>query len=95
MPKPKPKPKARGGGGACKYKAGENAYVVFCDKGVWGIKHGKEALAAGGPHPKGETWVRFLGDKEIFGVPKADVLPTRRQAKKFLGMKRKEKEAGE
>ena len=40
------------GGGGCKYKAGENNYVGFCDKGVWGIEHGKEALAAGGPPPK-------------------------------------------
>ena len=54
-PKPKPKTKARGaGGGGCKYKAGENVYVVSCDKGVWGIEHGKEALAAGGPPPKGK-----------------------------------------
>ena len=50
-PKPKPKPKARGAGGGCNYKAGENVYVFFCDKGVWGIEHGKEALAAGGTPP--------------------------------------------
>ena len=47
------------------------------------------------PPPKGETWVRFPGDEELFGVPKAAVWRTRRQAKKFLGKKRKDKEAGE
>ena len=26
----------------------------LCDKGVWGIEHSKEALAAGGPPPKGK-----------------------------------------
>ena len=93
-PKPKPKPKARGAW-ACKYKAEENVYVGFCNKGVWGIEHGKEVLAAGGPPPKGETWVRFPWDKELFGVPKAAVWRTRRQAKRFLEKKRKEKEAGE
>ena len=45
--------------------------------------------------PKGETWVRFRGDEELFGVPRAAVCRTRRQAKKFLEKKRKEKEAGE
>ena len=73
---------------------GENVYVVFWDKGVWGIENGKEALAAGGPPPKGETWVSFPGDEEFFGVPKDAVWRTRRQAKKFFEKKRKE-EAGE
>ena len=39
--------------------------------------------------------MRLPGDKELFGVPKAAVWRTRRQAKKFLKKKRKEKEAGE
>ena len=47
------------------------------------------------PPPKGETWVRFPGDEELFGVPKTAVWRSRRQAKKFLEKKRKEKEAGE
>ena len=47
------------------------------------------------PPPKGETWVRFPGDEELFGVPKAAVWRTRRQAKKFLEKQRKENEAGE
>ena len=52
LPKPKPKPKARGAAGR-KYKLG-NVYGVFCDKVVWGVEQGKDALAAGGPPPKGK-----------------------------------------
>ena len=44
---------------------------------------------------QGETWVRFLVDEELFGVLKAAVWRTRKQAKKFLEKKKKEKEVGE
>ena len=72
-PSPSRSPRQGGQGQGCKYKAGKNVYVVFCNNGVWGIEHGKEALAVGGPLPKGETLVRFPGDEELFGVPKAAV----------------------
>ena len=84
QPKSKAKPKARGGGG-CKYKAGEQVYVVFRDNGEWGIEQGKEALAAGGPPGVGETWISFPKDPELFAIPRASVWKTKTQAKKFLG----------
>ena len=34
---------------------------VFCDKGVRGIEHGKEALAAGGPPPR--KWKHGCGSR--------------------------------
>ena len=83
QPKSKAKPKARGGGG-CKYKAGEQVYVVFRDNGEWGIEQGKEALAAGGPPGVGETWISFPKDTELFAIPRASVWKTKTQAKKFL-----------
>ena len=66
----------QGGRGGCKYKARGNIYVVFCNKRVWGMENGMEALAAGGPPHKRETWGRFPGDEELFGVPKAAVWQT-------------------
>ena len=50
--KAKPRAQHKGGTG-CKYKLEGNIYVVFCDKGVREMGNGKEALAAGGPPPKG------------------------------------------
>ena len=83
QPQPKAKPKAREGGG-CKYKAGEQVYVVFRDNGQWGIEQGKEALAAGAPPGVGETWIAFPKDPELFAIPRASVWKTKTQAKKFL-----------
>ena len=60
-------------------------YVVFRDNGEWGIEQGKEALAAGGPHGVGETWISFPKDPELFAIPRASVWRTKTQAKKFLG----------
>ena len=71
-------------GGGCKYKAGEQVYVVFRDNGQWGIEQGKEALAAGGPPGVGETWIAFPKDPELFAIPRASVWKTKTQAKKFL-----------
>ena len=71
-------------GGGCKYKAGEQVYVVFRDNGQWGIEQGKEALAAGGPPGVGETWISFPKDPELFAIPRASVWKTKTQAKKFL-----------
>ena len=39
--------------------------------------------------------MRFPGDEDLFGVPKAAVWRTQRQAQKFLEKKSKDKEAGE
>ena len=33
-------------------------HVVFCEKAVWGIDNGKEALATCGSPLKGQMWVR-------------------------------------
>ena len=83
LPKSKAKPKARGGGG-CKYKAGEQVYVVFRGNGEWGVKQGKEALAACAPLGVGETWISFPKDPELFAIPRASVWKTKTQAKKSL-----------
>ena len=66
-------------GGGCKYKAGEQVYVVFRDNGQWGIEQGKEALAAGGPPGVGETWIAFPKDPELFAIPRASVGKPRRR----------------
>ena len=71
-------------GGGCKYKAGEQVYVVFRDNGEWGIEQGKEALAAGAPPGVGETWISFPKDPKLFAVPRVSVWKTKTRAKKFL-----------
>ena len=43
-PNPNPRPSQRQEGGGCKYKAGEQVYVVFRDNGQWGMEQGKEAF---------------------------------------------------
>ena len=78
------KGQAKGKRGGCKYKAGEQVYVVFRDNGEWGIEQGKEELAAGGPPGVGETWISFPKDPELFAISRASVWKTKTQAKKFL-----------
>ena len=48
------------------------------------MEHSKEALAAGGPPPQRGNKGGVPSGMEIFGVPKAAVWGTRRQAKNSL-----------
>ena len=66
----------------------------FATRGCGGLSMARRPLLRVDPSPKGETWVRFPGDKELFGVPKAAVWRTRRQAKNFLEKKKQENEGG-
>ena len=69
--------------------------LLFARRGCGESSTASRPLSLVDPPPKGETWVMFPGDEELFGVPKAAVWWTRKQAKKFLEKKRKEREAGE
>ena len=61
QPKPKPKAKTRGAVG-CNYRMGQSASVAFCNKGVWEIDNGKEALAAG-EVPRGRATAMCVATK--------------------------------
>ena len=60
-----------------------------------GIRHGKEALAAGGPTPQRGNMGEVPRRGTFWCAEGRSVSRTRTQAKKFLQKKRKEKEAGE
>ena len=60
----------------------------FATRGCGGSSMARRPLPRVDP-PKGETGVRFPGDKQLCGVPQAAVWRTRRQAKKFLEEKKK------
>ena len=80
----------------CNYKARGNDYVVFvfATSGCGGLRTARRPLPRV-DRRKRETWVRVLGDVELFRVPKEAVWRTQKQAKRLLEKKWKKTEAVE